>query len=297
MVPNSMYTVSELTETGTDTYALLDSGDEMKLERFGNVLVARPDPQALYPKRLPESEWQKADAWYERKGNGGTWRTKQPIASWQMQYGLDTFKLQLTSFKHTGLFPEQKRNWEWMTAKVEGRRVQGVVPKVLNLFGYTGGATLALARAGAEVVHLDASKSANAWARENAELSGLKDAPIRWITEDVRLFVSRELKRGNTYDAIVMDPPAFGHGPKSELWKIEEHLVPLIVDVQKLLSPHPLFVLMSGYAAGYSAHTFAHNLASLRTEKGGEITCGELLLQEKDSDRKLACGIYARWER
>ena len=297
-----MYTVSELIEPGTDTYALVDSGNEMKLERFGDVLVARPDPQALYPKKLPDSVWQSADAWYERKGaplaGGGVWKTKRTIDSWNISYGGSMFALQLTSFKHTGLFPEQRQNWEWMTSKVLGRKMRDPrTSKILNLFGYTGGATLALARAGAEVVHLDASKSANAWARKNASESGLNDASIRWITEDVRLFVSRELKRGNTYDAIVMDPPAFGHGPKSELWKIEEHLLPLLRDVQKLLSPDPLFVLMSGYAAGYSAHTFAHNLAPLLDAHQGAVTCGELLIKEEKTERKLACGIYARWER
>lgn len=297
MLSNNMYTVTDSTEPGHDDYALLDSGGEEKLERFGRIVLVRPDPQALYPKRLSDTEWSKADARYERKGNSGTWHSNTKIDPWNIAYGESTFKLQLTSFKHTGLFPEQRQNWEWMHNQILNSKSEILKPRVLNLFGYTGGATLALARAGAEVVHVDSSKTANAWARDNATASGLADAPIRWITEDVRVFVQRELKRGNRYDAVVMDPPAFGHGPKKELWKIEEHFVPLVQDVCALLSGNPLFVLMSGYAAGYSAHTFAHNLAPLVPAHGGAIACGEMLIQEQDSDRKLACGIYARWAR
>lgn len=293
-----MYTVEHLTQQAEDDYALLDSGNEMKLERFGGVVLARPDPQALYEARLPKAQWDIADAHYERTGNSGTWHSKKKIEPWNINYGGSTFKMQLTSFKHTGIFPEQRQHWQWMEQQVTEHRVQGTdAPRVLNLFGYTGGATLALARAGAHVVHLDSSKTANAWARENAALSGLAEAPIRWITEDVRLFVERELKRGNTYDAVVMDPPAFGHGPKKELWKIEEHLISLVQSAQKLLSNNPLFFVMSGYAAGYSAHTFAQNLNGLAQTHKGTVQCGEMLMQEKDSDRVLACGIYARWAR
>lgn len=290
-----MYDVEHLIERGADDYALLDSGNELKLERFGSVVLARPDPQALYRTRLPKAQWDAADAHYERKGNSGTWHGKQNINPWNINYGGSVFKMQLTSFKHTGIFPEQRQHWQWMADKILNTKSEILKPRVLNLFGYTGGATLALARAGAQVVHLDSSKTANAWARENAALSGLSDAPIRWITEDVRLFVERELKRGNTYDAIVMDPPAFGHGPKKELWKIEEHLIPLVQNAQKLLSDNPLFFVMSGYAAGYSAHTFAQNLEGLVQAHKGTVQCGEMLIQEQESERMLACGIYARW--
>ncbi len=282
-----------------DGYELVDSGGEEKLERFGNVVLSRPDPQALWEKRLGIAEWRKANAWYERKGKTGTWHGKDLPKEWPLSLGGLSLLIRPTTFKHTGLFPEQLPNWEWMSEKVEGGRlkVEGS-PKVLNLFGYTGGATLACAKAGAEVTHVDASKSAVSWAKENAEQSGLSSKPIRWMVEDVMLFVKREIKRGNKYDAIVMDPPAFGHGPKDELWKIEEHFIPLIKLCKELLSDTPLFFLVNGYAAGYSPITFAHNLESFKKDFGGVVECGELTIKESGNDgRLLPSGIFARWSK
>ena len=281
-------------------YELLDSGEEEKLERYGSVVLARPDPQALWEKHLPTSEWQMADGLYVRsKGQGsaasrgqGDWKTKKDFPKqWEVDFGELTFQIRATSFKHTGLFPEQLSNWDWMRGKLK----QG--SRVLNLFAYTGGATLAAAQVGAEVTHVDASKTAVAWARENAELSGLGTKPIRWITEDVLAFLKREAKRGNKYDAIIMDPPAFGHGPKDELWKIEENLLGLMSLCEEVLSDEPLFVLMSGYAAGYSPLAFAYNLERFEKKWGGGVECGELSIQESHTKRELPCGIYARWEK
>lgn len=289
-------------------YELLDSGGGEKLERYGDIVLARPDPQALWEKRLPAATWKRADAWYERQGNGGTWHTKKDLPrEWEISFGGLSFLIRPTSFKHTGLFPEQKPNWEWLEEQCSVKSGQRSV-KVLNLFAYTGGATLAAAKAGAEVVHLDASKSAVSWAKENAAVSGLLDKPIRWIVEDALAFVKREEKRGNRYDGIIMDPPAFGHGPKDELWKIEEHFLPIMRACSALLSEKPLFFLISGYASGYSPLAFAHNLAPLAerlgglTAQAGDIEYGELTIRESGKGglpaqpgRLLPAGIFARW--
>jgi len=275
-------------------YALLDSGREEKLERYGMLVLSRPDPQALWEKRLPEPEWRQADAWYERKTQGGEWHVKKELPKeWPIDFGGLKFFIRPTSFKHTGLFPEQEPNWKWTSDLIAnaGRKIS-----ILNLFAYTGGATLAAAKAGAEVVHLDASKTAVAWARENAALSGLSEKPIRWIVEDALAFAKREEKRGNRYDGIIMDPPAFGHGPKDELWKIEEHFLPIMRTCMNLLSEKPLFFLVSGYASGYSPLAFAHNLSPLSERFKGDIEYGELTIRESDDGgRLLPAGIFARW--
>jgi 23S rRNA (cytosine1962-C5)-methyltransferase len=290
-----------LTTQPEEGYALLDSGREEKLERFGDVLLARPDPQALWEKRLPEGEWTKAQGRFERKGREGVWHADKLPQEWQIEFGGLQLLIKPTSFKHTGLFPEQLSNWQWASKLISGA---GREVSVLNLFGYTGGATLAAAKAGAKVTHVDASKIAVAWARQNAELSGLGDAPIRWITEDVLTFVKREIKRGTKYDAIIMDPPAFGHGPAGELWKIEEDFLELMKRVPELLSDNPLFVLVNGYAAGYSPLAFAYNLEAVAQKHGGVIEYGDLQIAEQGSDpdapvganRVLPCGIFARWK-
>ncbi|MDE2079235.1 MAG: class I SAM-dependent methyltransferase [Patescibacteria group bacterium] len=281
-----------LTTEPADGYALLDSGNEEKLERYGEYVLARPDPEALWPKRLPESEWKKADARYERKGKGGAWHVRNELPKeWRVGFGGCAFLIRPTSFKHTGLFPEQEPNWRWVDECVRARAGGA---RVLNLFAYTGGATLAAARAGAEVVHLDASKTAVEWARANAAASGLSEKPIRWILDDALAFVKKEERRGSHYDGIIMDPPAFGHGPKDELWKIEEHFLPLMEACKKLLSESPLFFLVNGYASGYSPLMFAHNLASL----GSRIEYGELTIRESGDDgRLLPAGIFARWQK
>ena len=281
-----------LTAKPSNDYELIDSGGEEKLERYGKFLLLRPDPQALWEKGLPESEWKKADAWYERKEKGGSWHMKKDMPNeWPIEFGGLQFLIKPTSFKHTGLFPEQQGNWDWIQKQCA--RHPGA--RVLNLFAYTGAATLAAAKAGAEVVHLDASKTAVAWARENAEISGLSAKPIQWVVEDALQFVRREEKRGNKYDAIIMDPPAFGHGPKDELWKIEESFLALMRSCMSILSEKPLFFLINGYASGYSSLAFAHNLASLQEKFGGEIEYGELTIEDSKKGWLLPAGIFARW--
>ena len=291
-------------------YELLDSGQEEKLERFGEVVLARPDPQALWEKHLPEEAWQKAQGRYVRGGREGEWLTDGTTLpkEWGIELGGFNFVIRPTSFKHTGLFPEQLANWEWVgdalhktsllrrDKQAPNSSAENFVPSVLNLFGYTGGATLAAARAGASVTHVDASKVAVAWAKENAVASGLGEAPIRWMVDDAMLFVKREIKRGKRYDGIIMDPPAFGHGPKDELWKIENDFIELVRLCGELLSDQPLFFLMSGYAAGYSPLAFAYNLEQFEKKFGGGVTCGDLTIEEKGSGRLLPCGIFARWQ-
>jgi len=285
-------------------YELIDSGGEEKLERFGGVLLARPDPQALWEKKLVTSQWGVANGKFEREGKDGKWVGRSDLPkSWEIEFGGLKFFIKPTSFKHTGLFPEQLSNWQWGSELIKkaGREIS-----VLNIFGYTGGATLAAAQAGAKVTHVDASKTAVAWARENAKLSGLEDKPVRWITEDAITFLKREIKRGTKYDAIIMDPPAFGHGPGGELWKFEENFLELLQLCAELLSEKPLFVLINGYAAGYSPLAFAYNLDQFEKKYGGSIEYGDLAIAESlgrspttgeaNSDRILPCGIFARWK-
>lgn len=302
-----------ITAPGAD-YELVDSGDGEKLERFGKFKLSRPDPQALWPKKLSAAEWKRAEGQFKRNEAGsrengerkGDWSLKTGLPErWPVELNGLKFWIKPTAFKHVGLFPEQSVNWNWIKNTL-GQRDKGTKGEgsadieVLNLFGYTGGATLACAQAGAKVVHVDGSKVAITWARENAELSGLKDRPVRWILEDARTFVKRELKRGRKYHGIIMDPPAFGHGPKNELWKIEDHFLSLIEDCKKLLADKPLFFLINGYSAGYSAIAYENNLLDLKKKFGGEIEIGELAIQEagsgeKEAGRLLPCGIFARW--
>ena len=283
-----------ITEPSAD-YELLDSGEESKLERYGQYVLSRPDPGALWKKNLSEEVWKKADAEFARKGEKGEWKYKKELpASWNINFGGLALSIKPSSFKHTGLFPEQKPNWDWMR-NILSRQV-GRGTKILNLFAYTGGATLACAGAGAEVVHLDASKKALDWARENAEASGFSDRPIRWILDDALTFLKREVKRGNKYDAIIIDPPAFGHGPKDELWKIEEDFLKLFELCLSVLSDQPLFFLINGYASGYSPIAYQNNLEILVQKYGGVIEAGELTIKESQSGRLLPAGIFARWK-
>ncbi|HEY4511466.1 MAG TPA: class I SAM-dependent methyltransferase [Candidatus Paceibacterota bacterium] len=295
-------------------YELVDSGAGEKLERFGEVLLRRPDPQALWPKKLPEEVWQKAAASFTRDERKGEWEYRGDVPKrWQIEFGGLKFWIKPTAFKHTGLFPEQLSNWNWIRSVIladvpdlsksgaignksqypGGTGIQSV--EILNLFAYTGGASLAAAEAGAKVVHVDGSKAAITWAKENAEISGLADKPIRWILDDARVFVEREIKRGRKYAGIIMDPPAFGHGPEKELWKIEEHFLPLIENCKKLLADKPLFFLINGYSAGYSATAYKNNLLPLVEKFGGGIEIGELTIEETGSERLLPAGIFARW--
>lgn len=284
-------------------YELLDSGNGEKLERYGSVVIARPDPQALWKKRLPETEWNKADAYFSREktmtkarissGQESAWKTRTKVPErWEIAFADLRLFIKLSPFKHTGLFPEQASNWDWVREKINksGRKMS-----VLNLFGYTGGVTLAAAQAGAEVVHVDGSKAAIGWGRDNAKASGLSEKPIRWILDDAVEFVKREIKRGHKYDGIILDPPAFGHGPTGEVWKIEEHLPLLLALCRQVLSEKPLFILINGYASGYSALAYKNNLVEMVDGFKGEIEVGELTIAESTSERLLPCGIFARW--
>lgn len=280
-------------------YELLDSGNGQKLERYGDYVLLRPDPEALWKKSFREDIWKKADFEFIRTGNKTKWITKSNVnRTWNIVFGDLAFSIRPTSFKHTGLFPEQLQNWIWMEDVIKRNEKSYDRPiQVLNLFAYTGGATLACAKAGAEVCHVDGSKTAVAWARENAELSGLNDAPIRWIVDDCIMFLKREIKRGRTYDAILMDPPSFGHGPKDELWKIEDNFLELMDCCQKILSETPLFVLINGYTAGYSPLAYENNLKDMMKNFSGTIETGELTIEQTSSDKLLPCGIFARWQR
>lgn len=282
-------------------YQLIDSGNSEKLERLGAYLLRRPDPQALYPKHLPESEWKKADASFESLSGKGKWKIapgKEIPETWITEIGGFSFSTTLGSFKHVGVFPEQEMNWQWLRDTILKKVESGKKVSVLNLFAYTGGATMACLSAGAEVVHVDASQGIVDVAAKNVDLSGLKGKPVRWIVDDVKKFVARELKRGTTYQGIIMDPPAYGHGPKKEVWNIEEHILPLIEDAKQLLAPDALFMLINGYSAGYSPIAYGNNLIPLE-KKGGKVETGELVLieirPEGKPGRSLPAGIFARW--
>ena len=281
------------------SYELLDSGSGMKLERFGDFVFSRPDPEALWEKKLPTSAWKKADASYERKGTVGEWKKSPSMPkSWNITYNDIVFELRPTSFKHVGIFPEQKIHWNWLEKKIKSEvsvRHENPV-KVLNLFAYTGGASLVCARAGAEVTHVDSSTVAITWARKNAELSGMTEAPIRWITDDVLAFLRREVRRKNTYDVIVMDPPSFGHGTKGTLWKIENDFYELMNLAVSVLSDNPVAFVLNGYTAGYSPVTLRNNLFELKNQYGGSIESGELLISE-NNERLLPSGVFARWSK
>jgi len=272
-------------------YELIDSGEGEKLERYGRFVFSRPDPQALWPK-LNLAAWKKVDGEFTRSAEKAEWKIKKEVPGrWQINLGGLGFWIKPTTFKHLGIFPEQVGNWEWIKNSVSGAKRK---VSVLNLFGYTGGATLAAASAGAEVCHVDGSKVAITWARDNAALSKLDKKPIRWILEDAVTFVKREIKRGHHYEGIVLDPPAFGHGPGGELWKIEDNFLELMTLCFKLLSDKPLFFLINGYASGYSATAYKNNLLLMLEKNGGTLEAGELTIEEK-SGRLLPCGIFARW--
>lgn len=276
-------------------YHLIDSGDGRKLESYNGYIMDRPDPQALWPKKLPATDWEKADAIFIEKPTGkreerGDWKTIKPLPEdFSIQFfGNLQAQVKLSPFKHTGIFPEQFSNWQFIDKKI--KKTTG--KKVLNLFGYTGCASLVAAAAGAEVVHVDGSKASIATGISNAKLSGLENAPIRWILDDAFAFVKRELRRGNQYDGIVMDPPSFGRGAKGEIWKLEESFVAFVAECSKLLKPDALFFIVNGYAAGYSHVAYKQNLDMLLDTKGTES--GELLIEDAQG-RFLPSGIVARW--
>lgn len=270
-------------------YELLDSGEGEKLERTAGFVLVRPDPQAIWRKALPDEEWQKADAIFEK---GWKKRGKMPEA-WQVEVGGYKFRVSLKNFKHTGVFPEQIENWHWISEKLKAKNEKY---KILNLFGYTGGATVVTANAGGDVTHVDASKPAITAAKENARLNGLEGVAIRWIVDDVRKFVAREIRRRAQYDGVVMDPPVFGRGAEGEVWKIEKDLMPLLQDVQKILKPDFKFILLNGYASGYASLAYAELLASVFDLDIKDVEHGELDIKENSSRGfVLPAGIFARY--
>ncbi len=276
---------------GWKDFRVLDAGGGMKLERWKQVTLLRPDPQAVWP-----MEEREADAVYLRSDTGGGhWQMRKQLPeSWQVTYRDLTFIVRPTGFKHTGLFPEQAVNWDWMRGELaRWKSSHGRVPKVLNLFAYTGGASVACAAEGAEVVHVDAAKGMVAWAKDNAAASGLRDASVRYIVDDCVKFVRRELRRGNRYDGIVMDPPSYGRGPTGELWKIENDLYPLVSDCAALLSSEPAFFLINSYTTGLAASVLS-NVLRVALPKGGVVSDEVGLPIERDG-LVLPCGASGRW--
>lgn len=281
-----------------DEYQLLDSGNELKLERVGDYTLVRPSPQAIWRPQLPPSEWKRADATFNRTADGEgywTWHTKVK-REFDILYNNISFTLRLTNFGHLGLFPEQAENWNWLRKIIRKRLVQTGYRNlhVLNLFAYTGGSTLACSQAGAHVVHLDAAKGVVDWARKNAKTCDLEERPIRWIIDDVLKFVQREERRNNRYQGIILDPPSFGRGPKGEVFKIEQDLVPLLEACKAILARDALFVLYSCHTPGFTGLTLENQLADLVVGTKGKMESGEMTVREP-SGRQLPSGTFARW--
>ena len=280
-------------------YEILDTCGGEKLERWGDYILLRPDPQVIWdtPKKLPE--WKKLNAHYHRsKSGGGEWEFINLPKQWTINYGDLTFNLKPFTFKHTGLFPEQAVNWDWFSEKIRNAKKSGREVKVLNLFAYTGGATLAAAAAGAKVTHVDASKGMVGWAKENAVSSGLADAPIRWLVDDCVKFVERELRRGNKYDGIIMDPPSYGRGPKGEIWKLEEKLHSFIALCSQLLSDDALFFLVNSYTTGLAPAVLTYLISTEVVSKfGGSVVSEEIGLPVRASGLVLPCGASGRWSK
>ncbi|NLO85006.1 MAG: SAM-dependent methyltransferase [Clostridiales bacterium] len=277
-------------------YEVLDTGDGEKLERWGKVILRRPDPQVIWPKAEPRL-WKQAQATYDRSDAGGgqwTFRDKLP-ERWVISLGDLKFYVKPTGFKHTGLFPEQAANWAFMQERIRRAGISSRAPRVLNLFAYTGGATLACAAAGAHVTHVDAAKGMVLWAKENRDLTGLPEDSTRFLVEDAKAFVKREIRRGNRYDAVIMDPPSYGRGPNGEVWKLENELFELVDLCAQVLSDTPLFFLINGYTTGFSACVL-RNIAQrcLCNRYGGKVEADELALTVS-SGGVLPCGTTARW--
>lgn len=281
---------------GWKDYEVIDSSEGEKLERWGKYILLRPDPQVIWQTEKKDPRWRKLNGHYYRsKKGGGEWKFFNLPKEWKIHYKDLTFHLQPFSFKHTGLFPEQAVNWDWCSKKIkEAKRPI----RVLNLFAYTGGATVAAAKAGASVTHVDASKGMVTWAKENAELSGLKDAPIRWIVDDCVKFVEREIRRGKEYDAIIMDPPSYGRGPKGEIWKIEEKIYPFIQLCTNLMSKDSIFFLINSYTTGLQPAVLSYMLSTeIQKKMGGIVTADEIGLPVTSNGLVLPCGASGRWER
>lgn len=284
-----------LTSDNWKDYMLIDASDGQKLEKWGDYYLVRPDPQAIWQCRTEKKLWTSADAVYHRsKSGGGAWqyRTRLP-KSWQIKYKDLIFNVKPMGFKHTGIFPEQAANWDFISEKITSAKRD---IKVLNLFAYTGGATIAAAHAGASVVHVDAAKGMVSWAKENAHSSGLLNAPIRYIVDDCVKFVQREIRRSNKYDAIIMDPPTYGRGPKGELWRFEDEFYSLAGLCAELLSDNPLFVIVNSYTTGISHNVVANVLNFIiKSKYGGNITSDELCLMMSSNNLPLPCGYTTRW--
>ena len=280
--------------SGWKDYELIDASSGERLERWGDIILIRPDPRIVWstPKKNPL--WKEAHARYHRSSSGGGhWETYRRVPDvWQIEYKDLAFRLKPMGFKHTGLFPEQAVNWDWIanTVRSANRKI-----KVLNLFAYTGGATLASLSAGAEAVHVDASKGMVLWAKDNAAASGLADKPVRWLVDDCLKFVAREIRRGNRYDGIVMDPPSYGRGPNGEVWKIEEQIYPLLTQCRQLLSEQPLFFIINSYTTGLSPAVMMYLLETLKLG-GGTVSAEEIGLPVTETGLALPCGSTAVWQ-
>ena len=276
-------------------YEILDMANGEKLERWNNIYLIRPDPQIIWREKSYPEKWKQANARYNRSSTGGgNWQKYKKIPeAWQVKYKNLIFNIKPMGFKHTGLFPEQAVNWDWMIEKIKnaGREI-----KVLNLFAYTGGATVACSYAGASVCHVDSSKGMVAWAKENVASSGLENRPIRYIVDDVTKFVQREIRRGNKYDAIIMDPPSYGREKNGEVWQFENNIADLVELCRKVLSEKPLFFLINSYTTGISSKVLENILILKLNMKHGKLSAGEIGLPMKDSKLVLPCGIFGRWE-
>lgn len=278
---------------GWKDYELLDTSDGQRLEKWKKYTLVRPDPQVIWSGVKRHPLWKKADGIYSREGGGGKWIKLDVPESWNISYKELTFKIKPMGFKHTGLFPEQAVNWDWFSSLIKnaGRPI-----KVLNLFAYTGGATVAAAKAGASVCHVDASRGMVQTAKENAALSGLSDAPIRYIVDDCAKFVEREARRGNKYDGIIMDPPSYGRGPSGEVWKLEDNIGKFVSSAAALLSDDPLFFLVNSYATGLSASTMGYILGlEIAAKRGGKVVSDEIGLPVTQTGIALPCGASSRW--
>lgn len=280
--------------TRTVGYQLLDSGMGNKLEGVGPYLLVRPSPQAVWSHSLPKERWEEADAVYIRSSTGGgKWEFKRRLPEkWEIEYGGFRFAVKPTGFGHLGLFPEQREIWKWISEKVKTAKREITV---LNLFAYTGGSTLAAASAGASVCHVDASKGVVDWGKENAALSGLSGRPIRWIVDDAKKFIGKEIRRGKRYDAIILDPPSFGRGAKGEVWKIEDDLSKMLHTCRELLSDDPLFVLLSCHSPGFTPLVLQNLLSEMMKNMKGKLSGAEMEITESESGRPLPSGSYARW--
>ncbi len=275
-------------------YEVIDTSAGEKLERWGDYLLVRPDPQVIWNTPRVHKGWRSMNGHYHRSARGGgEWEFFDLPQQWSISYRGLTFNLKPFSFKHTGLFPEQAANWDWFSEKIKnaGRPI-----KLLNLFAYTGGATLAAAAAGASVTHVDASKGMVSWAKENAAASGLGNAPVRWLVDDCQKFVEREIRRGNHYDAIIMDPPSYGRGPKGEIWKLEDAIHPLVQLCAELLSKEPLFFLINSYTTGLQPAVLAYLLGTELKKFGGMVDSQEVGLPVSENGLVLPCGASGRWE-